>query len=77
MPHVSIAALEGCRDLPGAVDVRTRGAIGVVEFERRVGTLDLSARFVEAGVWIRPMGRVGGDITRRSRFSRAPRVRAA
>jgi adenosylmethionine-8-amino-7-oxononanoate aminotransferase len=52
------AGLEGCRELPGAVDVRTRGAIGVVEFERRVDTLDLSARFVEAGVWIRPMGRV-------------------
>jgi adenosylmethionine---8-amino-7-oxononanoate aminotransferase len=50
--------LEQCRDLPGVVDVRTRGAIGVVEFERPVEALELNARFVEEGVWIRPMGRV-------------------
>ncbi len=39
---------------PGIRDVRVRGAIGVVEFER-IDTLDaLKASFVEAGVWVRP-----------------------
>ncbi len=50
--------LEPCRDLPGVVDVRTRGAIGVVEFERPVDALALCSRFADEGVWIRPMGRV-------------------
>jgi adenosylmethionine-8-amino-7-oxononanoate aminotransferase len=50
--------LEPCRSLPGVVDVRTRGAIGVVEFERPVDTSGLCARFAAEGVWIRPMGKV-------------------
>ena len=50
--------LEPCRDLPGVVDVRTRGAIGVVEFERPVNAIDLCSRFAAEGGWIRPMGRV-------------------
>jgi adenosylmethionine-8-amino-7-oxononanoate aminotransferase len=40
------------------VDVRVRGAIGVVEFDRPVDAGSLSARFVDEGVWIRPMGKV-------------------
>jgi adenosylmethionine---8-amino-7-oxononanoate aminotransferase len=50
--------LEPCRDLPGVADVRVRGAIGVVEFERPVDVVRLCARFADEGVWIRPMGRV-------------------
>ncbi|MFD2183825.1 adenosylmethionine--8-amino-7-oxononanoate transaminase [Rhodoplanes azumiensis] len=49
--------LAPCRDLPGVVDVRVRGAIGAVELE----TIDipaLKARFVEAGVYVRPFGRI-------------------
>jgi adenosylmethionine-8-amino-7-oxononanoate aminotransferase len=39
---------------PGIRDVRVRGAIGVVEFGR-IDDLDaLKARFVAAGVWVRP-----------------------
>ena len=52
------AGLEPCRDAPGVVDVRVRGAIGVVEFEQAVDAQALCARFVRAGVWIRPMGKV-------------------
>ncbi len=50
--------LAPCRDLPGVVDVRVRGAIGVVELAR-IDDLDaLRCRFVEAGVWVRPFGRI-------------------
>ena len=38
----------------GIRDVRVKGAIGVVEFDR-IGDLDaMKARFVSAGVWVRP-----------------------
>jgi adenosylmethionine-8-amino-7-oxononanoate aminotransferase len=50
--------LVSCRDLPGVVDVRVRGAIGVVEFERAVDVGGLCAAFAEKGAWIRPMGKV-------------------
>jgi adenosylmethionine-8-amino-7-oxononanoate aminotransferase len=52
------AGLEPCRQGTGVVDVRVKGAIGVVEFDRPVETAALSQRFVDAGVWIRPMGKV-------------------
>jgi adenosylmethionine-8-amino-7-oxononanoate aminotransferase len=46
--------------LPGVVDVRARGAIGVVELDDL--PLDrlykLRAAFVERGLWIRPFGRI-------------------
>jgi adenosylmethionine---8-amino-7-oxononanoate aminotransferase len=50
--------LAACRTAPGVVDVRVRGAIGVVEFDQPVDAGGLCARFVEQGVWIRPMGKV-------------------
>ncbi|HEX6858946.1 MAG TPA: adenosylmethionine--8-amino-7-oxononanoate transaminase [Caulobacteraceae bacterium] len=50
--------LEPCRGAPGVVDVRTFGAIGVVEFSEPVDAGGLCARFAENGVWIRPMGKV-------------------
>ncbi|THD60226.1 adenosylmethionine--8-amino-7-oxononanoate transaminase [Phenylobacterium sp.] len=52
------AGLAPCRQAPGVVDVRVRGAIGVVEFAEPVDVGRLCARFAEAGVWIRPMGKV-------------------
>ena len=52
------AGLEPCRGAPGVVDVRVKGAIGVVEFDRVVEAGPLSQRFAEAGCWIRPMGKV-------------------
>lgn len=50
--------LEPCRAGKGVVDVRTLGAIGVVEFDGPVPVGDLCARFAEMGAWIRPMGKI-------------------
>lgn len=50
--------LEPCRAGQGVVDVRTLGAIGVVEFEAPVAVSDLCARFAALDAWIRPMGKV-------------------
>jgi adenosylmethionine-8-amino-7-oxononanoate aminotransferase len=52
------AGLAPCRGAPGVVDVRVIGAVGVVEFDKAVDAGGLSRRFAEAGVWIRPMGKV-------------------
>ena len=46
------------RDLPGVKDVRVKGAIGVVELERIADLEGLRARFIEAGVFLRPFGSV-------------------
>ncbi len=50
--------LEPCRNGQGVVDVRTLGAIGVVEFDAPLAVGELCARFAELGAWIRPMGKV-------------------
>ena len=46
--------LRPCRDLPGVVDVRVKGAIGVVQLNEAVDVYALRSRFVDQGVWIRP-----------------------
>ena len=57
--NVALAeGLEPCRAARGVVDVRTLGAIGVVEFDHPVETGPLCMAFVEQGCWIRPMGKV-------------------
>jgi len=50
--------LAPCRDLPGVREVRVLGAIGVVELDRIDDLNDLKRRFVDAGVWVRPFGRI-------------------
>jgi len=47
--------LEPCRSAPGVVDIRVMGAIGVVAFDKPAPVGELSHRFAEMGVWIRPM----------------------
>jgi adenosylmethionine-8-amino-7-oxononanoate aminotransferase len=46
--------LDRCRHAPGVVDVRVKGAIGVVHMDRTVDELGLRARFVEKGFWVKP-----------------------
>ncbi len=48
--------LEPCRGMAGVVDVRVKGAIGVVQMEAGVDVMALRPRFVEEGVWVRPFG---------------------
>lgn len=51
-------ALRACAGLPGVVDVRCRGAIGVVQLDRVPDLNALRGRFVEEGVWVRPFADV-------------------
>src|SRR5262249_54902687 len=50
--------LADCRSLPGVVDVRVKGAIGVVQMDRAVNSGELRMKFAERGCWIRPFGNV-------------------
>lgn len=50
--------LAPCRDLLGVEEVRTRGAIGVVELRRKPDVVALRRRFIDEGVWIRPFGNI-------------------
>ena len=48
------AGLAPARSLPGVVDVRVLGAIGVVQLDREVDMAAATAAAVDAGVWLRP-----------------------
>jgi len=50
--------LRPCEGLPGVRDVRSLGAIGVVELAREVDMEKITEAFVQRGVWIRPFGRL-------------------
>ena len=46
--------LAGCRDLTGVADVRTIGAVGVVQLDHPVDVAKATDAAVEEGVWLRP-----------------------
>jgi adenosylmethionine-8-amino-7-oxononanoate aminotransferase len=48
------AGLEPTRGLPGVVDVRVRGAIGVVQLNTRDGLDAIARACLDAGLWVRP-----------------------
>ena len=48
--------LESARALPGIVDVRVQGAIGVIQLTALKDAGWLRRRFIELGVWARPFG---------------------
>ncbi|MCX7896414.1 MAG: adenosylmethionine--8-amino-7-oxononanoate transaminase [Rhodocyclaceae bacterium] len=47
--------LEPCRALPGVIDVRAMGAIGVVQLSHPVAA-SLRPAFIARGLWVRPFG---------------------
>jgi adenosylmethionine-8-amino-7-oxononanoate aminotransferase len=51
--------LAACESIDGVVDVRVKGAIGVVELEAsKMDKIWLREKFVERGVWLRPLKNV-------------------
>jgi adenosylmethionine-8-amino-7-oxononanoate aminotransferase len=50
--------LSACKDLAWVNDVRVLGAIGVVELNEAVDMKTIVPQFVEAGVWVRPFGKL-------------------
>jgi adenosylmethionine-8-amino-7-oxononanoate aminotransferase len=48
--------LEPCKGLPGVVDVRVKGAIGVVQLEKIEDMHALRQDFIKRGTWVRVFG---------------------
>ena len=51
-------ALAPCRNLPGVVDLRIKGALAAVQVTGLRDNDWLKRRFIEEGVWLRPFGNI-------------------
>jgi adenosylmethionine-8-amino-7-oxononanoate aminotransferase len=52
--HGLLNGLEPALDMPGVLDVRVLGAIGVIQLDHQVDVAQATKATVEAGVWLRP-----------------------